>query len=161
MKYARATLHSSLRSLCVLAITSLLAVACTAERERAGSEPTEPQQYPTLSDVAGSYSATRLIVEREGSWANLVGEADTRLDIQLNLDGSVHGQLKIGTDAHLRSKNALVGRWRLRVPNGVSFDFEGESFLEDIYFYIMSSDRLQGDWFGEGVMITVELQRVD
>jgi len=161
MKYAQAMLHSSLRSLCVPAITLLLAVACTAERERAGSEPTEPQQYPTLSDLAGSYSATRLIVERQGSWTNLVGEPDTRLDIQLNLDGSVHGQLKIGTDPQLRSKNTLVGRWRLRVPNGVSFDFEGQSFLEDIYFYILSYDRLQGDWFGEGVMITVELQRVD
>ncbi len=161
MKHAKAKLHSPLRSLCVPAITLLLTVACTAERERAGSEPTEPQQYPTLSDVAGTYSATRLIVERDGSHRNLIGDPDTRLDIQLNLDGSVHGQLKVGADPQLRSKQALVGRWRLRVPNGVSFDFEGQSFLEDIYFYILSSDRLQGDWFGEGVLITVELERVD
>lgn len=161
MTYAQAKLYPSLRSMFVLAITSLLTVACAAERERAGSEPTEPQQYPTVSDIAGNYSATRLTVARDGSHKNLIGEPDTRLDIQLNLDGSVHGQLKIGTDPQLRSKQMLVGRWRLRIPNGVSFDLEGQCFLEDIYFYILSKDRLQGDWLGEGVLVTVELQRVN
>ena len=160
MKYEHAKLHAAVRSLTVLTVTALLTVACTVERERSGSEPTEPQQFLDLSDVAGSYSATRLIVERDGSHRDLIGEPDTRLDIQLNLDGTVHGQLKVGTDPYLRSKSSLVGRWRLRVPNGVTFDFEGQSFLEDIYFNILSTERLQGDWFGEGVVITVELRRV-
>jgi hypothetical protein len=160
MKYAQARLHSTLRPLFVLAIASLLSIACATDRERAGSEPLEPVQPPDLSVVAGSYSATRLIVERDGVFSNLVGEPDTRLDIQLNLDGSVHGQLKIGTDPHLRSKDALVGRWRLRVPNGVSFEFDQPSFLEEIFFQIVSYDRLAGEWLGEDVRITVELQRV-
>lgn len=159
MKYAQAKLQSSLRLLCVLAIALLLSSAC-AERERIGSGPTEPMQPPSLSDIAGSYSATRLIVEREGSFRDLIGEPDTRLDIHLNLDGSVHGQLKIGTDPQLRSKDALVGRWRLRVPNGVTFDFDPHNFLEEIYFQIVSYDRLTGEWLGEDVHVTVELERV-
>ncbi len=159
MKYARAQLGASLRSLCMLTIGVLLCTNCT-ERERLGSGPLEPVQPPGLDDIAGSYSATRLIVERDGSFRDLIGEPDTRLDIHLNLDGSVHGQLKIGTDPHLRGKDALVGRWRLRVPNGVTFDFDPHSFLEEIYFQIISSDRLTGDWLGEDVRISVELQRV-
>lgn len=161
MKHAQAKLPSYGRSLYVPAIALLLTVACTADRGRAGSAPLEPQQYPDLSDIAGNYSASRLIVEREGSWKDLIGEPDTRLDIQLNLDGSIHGQLKIRTDPQLRSKNALVGHWRLRVPNGVTLDLDGQSFLEDIYFQIVSTDRLSGEWLGEGVHVRVELQRAD
>lgn len=160
MKYAQVRPKSAIRPLCVIAITILLSTSC-AERERMGSGPTEPVQPPGLADVAGSYSATRLIVERQGSFKDLIGEPDTRLDIHLNLDGSVHGQLKIGTDPQLRSKDALVGHWRLRVPNGVTFDFDPYSFLEEIYFQIVSADRLTGEWLGEDVHVAVELERID
>ncbi len=160
MKYAQARILPALRPLGVLAITLLILSACS-ERERIGSGPTEPQLPPGVADVAGSYSATKLIVERAGTFKNLVGEPDTRLDIHLNLDGSVQGQIKIGTDPYLRSKDALVGSWQLRVPNGVVFDFDPHSFLEEIYFQIVSADRLSGEWLGEDVHVAIELQRID
>ena len=159
MTYAQANPPSS-RQLCTLAIALLLLSAC-GERERLGPGPVEPTQPPGVADVAGSYSATRLVVERAGSFTDIIGEPDTRLDIHLNLDGSVQGQIKIGTDPVLRSKDALVGTWRLRVPNGVTFDFDPHNFLEEVYFTLVSYDRLSGEWMGEDVHVAVELVRVD
>jgi len=134
----------------------IILTACVSEPPRPGSEPTGPEQAP---DVVGSYSATSIWVERDGMFTNLAGEPDTRIDLQLNADGSVHGQLKIGTDPQLRTKQELVGTWRLRISNRVMFDFTAPTFLEEMAFEVRGTG-LAGDWQGEDVRVRVELERV-
>jgi hypothetical protein len=134
----------------------IIFTACVSEPQRPGSEPLGPEQAP---DVVGSYSATSIWVERDGMFTNLSGEPDTRIDLHLNADGSVHGQLKIGTDPQLRTKQELVGTWRLSIPNRVMFDFTAPTFLEEMAFEV-SGTRLTGDWQGEDVRVRIELERV-
>lgn len=141
-----------------LALVVLLpASACVGDRERLGS-PTEPYVLP---DLSGRYAAIHLIVERNGSSTELVGEPDTRLDLQLNADGTAQGQLKIGTDPDLRTKVALVGEWDLGVPNTVSFSFSAKTFLSEMAFQVVSTTRLTGEWLGDELRIRVELQKLD
>lgn len=140
----------------LLAAALLIASACASEPERPGTELMAPEEF---SEVTGTYSASRLIVEHSGVFVDLIGDPDTRLDLQLNADGSAHGQLKIGADRQLRTKQELVGTWRLRIPNRVTFDFAAETFVDQISFEIVS-DGLAGDWLGEDVYVRVELRRV-
>ncbi len=100
------------------------------------------------------------MVERDGHFTELVGEPDTRLDMQLNPNGSVHGQLKIGTDPELRDKRSLVGTWQLHVPGYVSFRLRPNTFLNETIFQIRSPG-LVGEWMGEGVRLRVDLARID
>ncbi len=139
-----------------LFLVALLMTACGEERGRVSVGPTEPYQPP---DVTGSYEATHLIVERDGHFTELIGEPDTRLSLTLNGDGSARGQLKIGPDPELPSKQSLVGTWRLSVPNRVTFDFSEPTFIEQIAFEIVHNG-LVGYWAGEGVSVKIELERV-
>jgi hypothetical protein len=132
----------------------IVALAC-AESERIGSPPTEP---PTSSQVAGSYDAVSFIVERDGSGRELVGEPDTRLNLHLNLNGALHGQLKIGTDPELRGKHSLVGTWRLRQPGSVTFQLRPRTFLNQTTFRI-SPPGLVGEWTDERVRISIKLEK--
>jgi hypothetical protein len=134
----------------------IILTACVSEPTRPGSQSLEPAQAP---DVVGSYSATSIWVERDGMFTNLVGEPHTRIDLRLNADGSVRGQLKIGTDPQLRTKRELAGTWRLSIPNRVMFDFIASVFLEEMAFEIRGN-RLAGDWLGEDVHVRIELERV-
>lgn len=154
---ARFGLLSTAAGLLLIAGALLLASACTAERERiGGGTPTEP---PPAPDVSGSYEASHLIVEREGHATELIGQADTRLSLTLNADGSAHGQLKIGTDPDLRTKQTLVGTWRFGVPSFVTFRFSEPSFLEQIAFNVVPGG-LVGEWSGEAVSVRIDLRKI-
>jgi hypothetical protein len=144
------------RGLLLLALVIPLLQSCV-ERERIGTDPTEPYVPPAVS---GTYAATRLLVVRDGVIEDLIGEPDTRLDLQLNSNGSARGQLKIGTDPQLRTKSDLQGTWRLSVPNLVTFDFTTPTFLEDIGFQVVHNG-LRGEWSGEDVRVIIELRKLD
>ncbi len=134
----------------------LIAGGCTAERERIGTVPSEPAPPP---DVSGTYEASSLIIEREGRFSELIGEPDTRISLTLNADGSARGQLKIGTDPELRTKQTLVGTWRVGVPNFVRFDFSVPSILEETTFSVIP-DGLVGEWLGIDVRARIELRKI-
>lgn len=140
-----------------LAVLLLPAVACFGEPERPGT-PTGPTVAP---EVSGYYEAIHLVVDRNGSTTELVGEPDTRLYVQLNEDGTANGQLKIGTDPELRTKVALIGEWSFGVPNSVTFTFAEPTFLSEIVFQVVSDTRLTGEWLGDDVLVRVELQKID
>lgn len=149
--------HRSLRIL-ILAMV-MIGAACTTDRGRPGSEsPTEPAR-PDATEISGTYEAARILVERSGTTVDLAGDPDTRISLQLNEDGSAQGQLKIGADLQLRTKLALVGQWRLSVPDLVFFDFGDETFLEEIGFRVQLP-ALTGSWHGEDLRIDLQLRRV-
>ncbi len=152
---ARFSQRSTLAGLLIAG--AFLAGGCTAERERIGSVPSEPAPPP---DVSGSYEASSIIVEREGRFTELIGEPDTRISLTLNADGSAQGQLKIGTDPELRTKQTLVGTWRVGFPSFVSFDFSEPSMLEETTFTIVH-DGLVGEWLGLDVRARIELRKID
>lgn len=138
----------------IFAAALILAIACV-ESERPGGSPTEPLVSP---QVAGSYDAISIIVERDGSARELVGEPDTRLNLQLNPNGVLHGQLKIGTDPELRGKHPLVGTWQLRQPGFVTFELRPRTFLNHTAFQIFPPG-LVGQWSDERVRISIKLEK--
>ena len=96
---------------------------------------------------------------RDGESRDLVGDPDTRLNLELRPDGSTVGQLKVGDDPDLRTKQSLTGAWRRISPDRLSFDFEAPNFLEEIAFRI-TENGLSGDWTGETLRIHISLRRV-
>jgi hypothetical protein len=139
----------------ILAAALIVAVACT-EPQRIGSSPTEPLTSP---QVAGSYDAVSFVVERDGSARELVGEPDTRLNLQLNPNGALHGQLKIGTDPELRGKHSLVDTWRFQEPSVVTFQMRPRTFLNQTTFQV-SPPGLVGEWSDERVRISIKLVKI-
>ena len=133
----------------------LVTLACT-ESERVGSSPTEAL---TLQRVAGSYDAVSFVVQRDGSARELIGEPDTRLNLQLHPNGALHGQMKIGTDAELRGKYSLVGTWRTRQPDLVTFELRPRTFLNHTAFRV-SSPGLVGEWSDERMRISIRLAKI-
>ncbi len=128
-------------------------IAC-AETQRPGPAPTEPASQ----QVAGSYDAVSLVVERDGMARELVHEPDTRLNLQLNPNGRLHGQLKIGTDPELRGKHSLVGTWWFHPPDLVTFQLRPRTFLNHTTFHV-APPGLVGKWSDERVTISIELEK--
>lgn len=141
-------------------VALLLAVsACGSAPERPGNaQPTEPLTVP---DVAGTYQASSMVVTRDTGYKELIGEPDTRLDIQLDPNGSAHGQLKIGTDPDLRDKRSLVGDWKLRVPGHVTFQLQPSTFLNETAFQVVAPGELSGEWLGTGLSLAIKLRKVE
>lgn len=148
-----ARLHSGLLAAAIVA-------GCTTDRARLGTAPFEPPETPEPRDPTGSYVADQLIVTRDGESRELVGDPDTRVNLELRPDGSTVGQLKIGDDPDLRTKQSLTGSWRHISLDRLSFDFEAPTFLEGIAFWI-TEDGLSGDWTTEGLHVHVSLRRVN
>lgn len=138
----------------ILAAALIVAIAC-AQSERPGGSPSEPLTSP---QVAGGYEAVSFVVERDGAASQLVGEPDTRLNLQLNSNGTLHGQLKIGTDPELRGKHSLVGTWRLREPGSVTFQMRPRTFLNHTTFLVLPPG-LVGEWSNEHTRISIELEK--
>lgn len=140
-------------------LTALLlaGLACTSDVERPGTEPTAPYTAPV---IAGLYEATSLLVQRGNTITELIGEPDTRLNLQLTTKGDVHGQLKIGTDPELRDKRSLIGRWQVHRPDFVSFELRPRTFLNETLFRV-TPQGMVGQWAGEGVSLRIVLAKVD
>ena len=134
-------------------LAAAFAIAC-AEAERPGGSPTEPVTSP----VAGSYDAVSFVLERDGVAREIVDDPDTRLNLQLNSNGTLHGQLKIGTDPELRGKHSLVGTWWFQPPDRVTFQLRPRTFLNHTTFQV-KPPGLVGEWSDERVRILIELEK--
>jgi hypothetical protein len=113
---------------------------------------------PTMSDVAGSYEATTLMVEEGGVTTNFL-LAGASFEITLALDGTTTGRLFVpGGDEGGGDFDAdLEGTWALN-GSTVTFDHDADTFVRDMDFEY-ANGRLTGQETFNNVTISVVLAR--
>jgi hypothetical protein len=155
--FPQAGLLEVIGRLSLLAVTFLVVTSCGRDAVRPGSEPTAPL---TPADVAGNYMATSIVVLREAGYEELAGQPGTRITLGLNLDGSVHGQLKIPTDPALRVKRSLTGSWQFHISGFVTLDIRPLTFLSEMSFQVYPPG-LVGEWHRPDVSLSIKLAKID
>lgn len=104
---------------------------------------------PTPEDVAGSYVATTLTVEEEGSTTDALAEG-AAITITLASDGTTTGTFVVPaslSETVQEEQADLEGTWTLE-GSSVSFDQQADTFLRDISLQVTNGALEAEETFG-------------
>lgn len=118
----------------------------------------DPTYPPTMADIAGTYTATRLEVTSGGSTMDMLA-AGTELEITLLLNGTTEGRLFIpeGEDDGSDVEADLAGAWSVASWE-VTFSHPADTFVRDMAF-TWDDGTLRGDEMLGGERVVVVLTR--
>ncbi len=113
---------------------------------------------PTLTDVAGSYSATTLTTQEASVITDLLAQGSL-LNVVLNADGTTTGRLFVpnGGEQGGDFDADLAGTWVLH-GDTVEFDHTADTFVRDMPF-VFQNNRLTGEQTFSGTTVRAVLAK--